>query len=116
LQDPSEANEGNLSDIRREASRHFGYKKREYLKDGTNELESNNKNKNIRNLHRGINEFKKGFKPRTYKVKDEGGDMLADSHNILNGWKCGSFPTTQNSVRHPALALINAQRSSNGGH
>jgi hypothetical protein len=27
LQDPSEANEDNLSDVRREASRHFGNKK-----------------------------------------------------------------------------------------
>jgi hypothetical protein len=32
LQDPSEANEGNLSDIRREASRHFRSKKREMSK------------------------------------------------------------------------------------
>jgi hypothetical protein len=47
LQDPSEANEGNLNNIRREASRHFRNKKREYLKDKINELESNSKNKNI---------------------------------------------------------------------
>jgi hypothetical protein len=33
LQDPSEANEDNLSDVRREASRHCRNKKREYLKD-----------------------------------------------------------------------------------
>jgi hypothetical protein len=33
LQDPSEANEDNLSDVRREASRHFKHKIREYLKD-----------------------------------------------------------------------------------
>jgi DNA repair ATPase RecN len=38
LQDPSEANEDNLSDIRREASRHFRHKKREYLKGKINEL------------------------------------------------------------------------------
>jgi hypothetical protein len=48
LQDPSEANEGNLSVVRREASRHVRNKKREYLKDKINELESNSKNKNIR--------------------------------------------------------------------
>jgi hypothetical protein len=41
LQDPSEVNEGNLSDVRREASRQFRNKKREYLKDGINELEPN---------------------------------------------------------------------------
>jgi hypothetical protein len=41
MQDPSEVNEGNLTDVRREASRHFRNKKREYLKDKINELESN---------------------------------------------------------------------------
>jgi hypothetical protein len=50
LQKPSEVNEGNLSGVRREASRHFRNKKREYLKDKINELESNSKNKNIKDL------------------------------------------------------------------
>jgi hypothetical protein len=40
LQDPSEANEDNLSDVQWEASRHFRNKKREYLKEKINELES----------------------------------------------------------------------------
>jgi hypothetical protein len=31
----------NLGDVRREASRHFRNKKREYLKDKINKLESN---------------------------------------------------------------------------
>jgi hypothetical protein len=39
LQDPSEVNEDNLSNIRWEASRHFRNKKREYLKDKINEIE-----------------------------------------------------------------------------
>jgi hypothetical protein len=47
LQDQSELNEDNLSDVRREASRHFRNKKSEYMKDKINELESNSKNKNI---------------------------------------------------------------------
>jgi hypothetical protein len=83
LQDPSEANEDNLSNVRREASRYFGNMKRKYLKDRINELESNCKNKNIRDLYRGINEFKKG----TNLVKDEWGDLLADPEEILNRWK-----------------------------
>jgi hypothetical protein len=87
LQDPSEANENNLSDVKREASTHFRNKKREYLKDKINELESNSKNKNIRDLYRGINEFKKGYQPRTNLLKDEKGDLLADPHKILNRWK-----------------------------
>jgi hypothetical protein len=87
LQDPSEANEDNLSDVRWEASRHFWNKKREYLKDRSNELESNNKYKNIRDLYRGINEFKKVYRSRTNLVKDETGDLLADPHKIFNRWK-----------------------------
>jgi hypothetical protein len=43
LQDPSEADEDNLIDVRQQASRHFRHKKREYLKDKINELESNSK-------------------------------------------------------------------------
>jgi hypothetical protein len=39
LQDPSEANEDNLIDVRREAGRHFRNKQREYLKDKINEHE-----------------------------------------------------------------------------
>jgi hypothetical protein len=33
LQDPSEENEDNLSDVWQQASRHFGNNKREYLKE-----------------------------------------------------------------------------------
>jgi hypothetical protein len=51
------------------------------------ELAKNNKNKIIRDLCRGRNEFKKGYQPRSKLVKDENGDLLADFHNILNRWK-----------------------------
>jgi hypothetical protein len=40
--------------------------------------------KNIRDLYRGINEFKGGYQPRTNMVKEENGVLLADSHSILN--------------------------------
>jgi hypothetical protein len=52
LQDPSEINGDNLNNVR-----HFRNKKREYLKDKINELVMNSKNKIIRHLYRGINEF-----------------------------------------------------------
>jgi hypothetical protein len=45
-----------------------------------NELPTNSKNKNIRDLHRGINEYKRGYNHRNYLVQNENG--LADSHNI----------------------------------
>jgi hypothetical protein len=53
-------NEDNLSNVRREASRHFRDKKREYFKDKINEIELNSKNNN-RDLYRGITEFKMGY-------------------------------------------------------
>jgi hypothetical protein len=76
--DTSVMKEDNLSNVRREASRHFRSKKREYLKDKLNELQSNGNNKNIRDLYRGINEFKKGYQPRTHLVNDEKGDLLVN--------------------------------------
>jgi hypothetical protein len=57
------------------------------MKDKINELATNSKNKNIRDLCRGINEFKRGYQPRSNLVKDENGNLFEDSHNILNRWK-----------------------------
>jgi hypothetical protein len=45
------------------------------------------KNKKIRDLYRGINEFKKGYLHRSNLVKDWNGNLLADSQTILNRWK-----------------------------
>jgi hypothetical protein len=87
LQDPIKINGDNLNNTRRETSRHFRNKMREYLKETINEVASTSKSKNIRDLYRGINEFKKGYQPRSNLVKKENGDLLADSHNILNRWK-----------------------------
>jgi hypothetical protein len=82
FQDPSVVNEDNVSNIRREASRHFRNKKEEYLKDKINKLESNY----ITNLYTVINEFKKGYQPRTNLVKDKKGDLLVDPRKIVNRW------------------------------
>jgi hypothetical protein len=87
LQNPSQINRDNLQNLRCETSRTFRNKKREYLKGKINELEINNKNKNIRDFYRGINEFKKGYQPRINIIKDENGNLLADPQNVLNRWK-----------------------------
>jgi hypothetical protein len=60
-----------LQDPRHEANRHFRNKKREYLKDKINELATNIKNKNIRDLYRGINGLKRGYQPQNNLVKME---------------------------------------------
>jgi hypothetical protein len=48
-------NGDNLRIVKREATRYFRNKKRVYLKDKINELATNSKNKNIRDLYRGVN-------------------------------------------------------------
>ena len=57
------------------------------MKAKIEELENDSKIKNIRDLYRGINDFKKGYQPRTDIVKDEKGDLVADSHSILARWR-----------------------------
>jgi hypothetical protein len=84
LQNPSQANGDNLSNVRCKTSRIFRNKKMEYMKEKNYELETNSKNKNIRDLYTAINEFKKGYQHRTNLVKYENGELLADSQNVLN--------------------------------
>ena len=45
------------------------------------------KMKNIRDLYRGINDFKNCCQPRTNIVKDEKGGLVASSHSILARWR-----------------------------
>ncbi|KAJ4431157.1 hypothetical protein ANN_19752 [Periplaneta americana] len=66
LQDPVEEKRDNYFNERREASRTLRNKKRGYLKEKLNE---------------------NGYQPRVNVIKDENGDLLADSPSILNRWK-----------------------------
>ena len=87
VQDPGQGNVDNLNNVRHEASRHFRKKKKKYLKAKIQELENNIKINNIRELYRGISDFKKGYQPRTNILKNEKVDLVADSHSILAGWR-----------------------------
>ena len=83
LQDPNQSNVYNLNHVRSKANRHSRNKKKEYLKAKIEELETNSKIKNIRDLYMGIIDFKKGYQPTTNAVKDEKGDVVADSYSIV---------------------------------
>jgi hypothetical protein len=52
LQNPTQINGDNLQNLRRETSRMFMNKKREYLRGKINELETNDKNKNIKDFYK----------------------------------------------------------------
>ena len=80
VQDPSQSKVDNLNNVRCEAGRHFRNKK-DYLKAKIEELETNSKIKNIRDIYR-CNDFAKGYQPRIL-VKDEKGAFIADYHSIM---------------------------------
>ena len=82
VQDPSQRNVDNLNNVRREASRYFRNKKKAYLKTKIEDLETNSKIKNIRDLYRCISDFKNGYRPRTNIVKYETGDLVTISSSI----------------------------------
>jgi hypothetical protein len=72
-----------VNNVRCKASRTIRNKKTEHLKEKMNKLETN-KNENMRDLYGGINKYKTVYQPRTDIVKNENGDLLTDSHSILN--------------------------------
>jgi hypothetical protein len=80
LQNPSQINGDNLQNLRCETSRTFRNKKGDYLKAKINELEANDKN--VGDLYRGINEFKKGYQPIINIVMDENDNLLTNPHSV----------------------------------
>jgi hypothetical protein len=61
LQDPNQSNVDNPNNVRREASIYFWSKNKEYLKANTCVPETDSKTKNITDMCRGNNGFKKGY-------------------------------------------------------
>jgi hypothetical protein len=53
------------------------------LKAKIEDLETNSKIKNIRDLYRGISDFKKGYQTRTTIVNEGTGDL------VVRGWEVG---------------------------
>ena len=53
------------------------------MKTKIQELENNSKIKNIRDVHKGIINFKKGYQPITNIVKEKKGGLVTDSQSIL---------------------------------
>jgi len=68
LQNPSQiqVNGDNLNNIRCVTTTAFRNKKKKVIiTERINDLETDSKNKRIRDLYRWINKFKKGYQPRT---------------------------------------------------
>jgi len=71
LQDPNSSIVDSLNKVRRDGSRHCRNTKKERLKTNIDELETNSKiKKKIRDLYRGISDFRTNYQPRTDILKD----------------------------------------------
>jgi len=112
IRDPSRNNVDNLNNVRRDASRHFRNKKNAYLKTKIEELETISKINNIRDFYRGINDFKKRYQPRTIIVKDEKGDLVADSHIIIA--RCRNY--FSQLLNYMWLMMLGRQRYTRQNH
>jgi len=88
LQDRNHNNVDNLNNVRSAASRHFRKKEKEYLEVKIDKLETNSKIKKKSEACVGasISSFKKGYHPRTNRVKDEKGDLVTEFHSISTRW------------------------------
>jgi len=114
VHDPSQSNVDNLNNVSHDASRHFRNKKKSYLKAKIEELETNSKIKNIRDLYRGINDFKKGYHPRTNIVKDDKGDLVADSHSTVAKWR--NYFSQILNVLYMELMMLGRQKYTQQNH
>ena len=116
IQDPNQSKVDNLNNVRREVSRYFRNKMKAYLRDKIEELETNSKIQNIRELYRGISEFKTGYQPRCNIVKDEKGDLVADSHSTVARWRnyfnVHGFKDVGQAEIHTAEPLVPEPRAS----
>ena len=65
----------------------FRKKKRDYMKAKFNKIEENRKNKKIREMYKGINEFNKVHRPIPYVIKKHDGTIVADPTSILIRWE-----------------------------
>jgi hypothetical protein len=82
LQNPSQINGNNLQNLNVKPVEHLGTRKGEYLRGRINEIETNNKNKNIRDFYRHVNKFKNGYQARINIIKDENSNLLADPRSV----------------------------------
>ena len=66
----------------------------------------------VRDLYRGIIDFKKGYHPRTNIVRDEKGYLVTDSHSILA--RCRNHFSQLFNVR--GLVMLGRQQYTQQNH
>jgi len=90
------------------------------MQDKIDKLETHSKIKYIRVSYRGMNDFHRGYQPRTNIAKDEKGDCITDSRSSLSRWRShfsqllnvqGTREVRQTEIRtaEPEMAIENLE-------
>ena len=66
-----------FTNIRHDTCTTLKKKKHDYMKMKVNNLKKNNKNKNIWEMYKGTNEFKKDYQPQRYVIKEDDGTIYS---------------------------------------
>jgi hypothetical protein len=86
LQNPNDQTVDEFSNVRRDTCRTFGGKTRDYVKAKVNKLEENSKYRDIREMYKGINEFRKGYQPGAYVINKHDGTIVPDKTSKHIKW------------------------------
>ena len=75
------------------------------------EIESNRRNRRAREQYRGINEVRKGFRPRTNMIRDKNGVVLVNESEIKERWReyfhdLLNRPNPENPIDDPMAEAI----------
>jgi predicted nucleic acid-binding Zn-ribbon protein len=90
---PKQSNADDLRNVRCEGSRHFRNIKKAYLKAKIDELETNSKIKNIKDLFSGINDSKEVYQIPKELIKAGGRTIPFEIRKLINSiWNKDEMP------------------------
>ena len=87
LQRHTRGNEVDLKKKNIQVYRLLRKKKREKLNEEIENLESMNRNGNVRDFFKNVKQQRKGFQAKSIKIKDKEGQLLSDIEHIARRWK-----------------------------
>lgn len=83
----SRQNRETYKALRRQEKKIHRQKKKNLEESGNAEIETFYKNRDVRSLYRKVNEFRKGFMPRTDSCRDRDGNLITEQRTVISRWR-----------------------------
>ncbi|XP_039297365.1 uncharacterized protein LOC120354375 [Nilaparvata lugens] len=87
IERPTRAKKANYDILRRKAKSVIKRKKREYYNNKVTKIQQDFEKKDPREAYKGVNLFKKGYKPKTTLCKDLNGKIIGNKDSIMERWR-----------------------------